>query len=91
MIFKFKFIIFLLSLFSFFPAHSGIVLGPFSKGTRCPVGTENTSGGMIYCKFRDPNIVQAGKGRCPSGLKGAETRFVGRDTWCVVRKLKSVR
>jgi len=67
-------------------AHAEIVLGPYPMSVRCPIGTEQLIGRTHYCRFKDPNIVQAGYGRCPAGLKNSTTTTVGRSIWCVVKR-----
>lgn len=65
-----------------------VVVGPLPMGTPCPYAAmSSTRGRDVYCTF-NPNVLQAGIGKCPSGVPPvqAEQSTVGRNTWCVISK-----
>lgn len=70
-------------------AQAAVVVGPLSPMTMCPSGSmSETKGRSVYCTFHDPNVVEAGIGRCPSAVYPAQAiqSTVGKHTWCVISK-----
>lgn len=78
-----------IGLFAAAGVHAAVTVGPLPIGTMCPSGSSTeTKGRNQYCLFNDPNVIEAGIGRCdsniPANMRSQST--VGRNTWCIIRK-----
>ena len=68
-------------------------VGPLPTLSACPFeATRSQRGNQIYCVFTNPDIVQAGIGRCPQTPPDliATRSTVGRNEWCVIKKTKAI-